>query len=178
MTVVRRALVSEPEFLALPESVDKVELIDGEVIVSPSPTYWHQEILARIVQALRAWNATVDEPVTVGMSPLDVRFGPDRILQPDAFVLLAHVSADHDGPIDRVPELCIEVVSKDRIYDRVTKRYLYAAAGVREYWIVELSGAVERRSGEVLTDAEVVSDRLTSPLLAGFELDLSELFAR
>jgi hypothetical protein len=37
--------VSEKEFLDLPESTDKIELVDGEVVVSPSPTYWHQEIL-------------------------------------------------------------------------------------------------------------------------------------
>lgn len=48
-------LVSERQFLALPESNERIELLDGEVIVSPSGTCWHQEVLRRLVQALSAW---------------------------------------------------------------------------------------------------------------------------
>jgi Uma2 family endonuclease len=113
-----RSLVSEAEFLRLPESVDRIELIDGEVIVSPSPSYWHQEILGRILVALRGWAAGQPGPVVIGQSPLDVRFAPGRILQPDAFVILGHaIARDHEGPIDRVPDLCVEVLSTDRAYD-------------------------------------------------------------
>jgi Uma2 family endonuclease len=79
--------VSEAEFLSLPETLDKVELIDGEIIVSPSPTFWHQELLRRIVYALGSWAGGQPGPVTVGQAPLDIRFGSGRILQPDAFVL-------------------------------------------------------------------------------------------
>jgi Uma2 family endonuclease len=124
----RRPLVSEDEFLAMPETTEKVELIDGELVVSPSPSYWHQEILARIVMALRGWASRAGQPVTVGMAPLDVRFARGRILQPDAFVILGPVAADHVGSIARVPEPCVEVLSTDRVHDRVTKRLLYAAA--------------------------------------------------
>jgi len=47
--------VSEAEFLALPESMDKVELVDGEVVVAPAPSVKHQEILGRILFAFRLW---------------------------------------------------------------------------------------------------------------------------
>ena len=114
--------MSEEEFLRLPESKDRIELLDGEVVVGPTPTYWRQEVLTRIVFALRAWARRQKPAVTVAQSPLDVRFGPARILQPDAFVLLSTVPRTHKGPIDRIPELCIEILSRDRVYDRVTKR--------------------------------------------------------
>jgi Uma2 family endonuclease len=139
-----RRLVSEPEFMRLPESTGKVELVDGVVVVAPSPSYWHQEVLARFVAALRGWARTQKRPVTVGQAPLDVRFGKGRILQPDAFVLFGTVARRHEGPIDAVPALCVEVLSADRVHDRVTKRLIYAAAGVREYWVVEPAGMVER----------------------------------
>src|SRR5438093_12956488 len=74
-----RALVSEAEFLRLPESTAKIELLDGEVVVSPSPSYGHQEIVGRIVVALRAWAGRRKRPITVGQAPLDVRFAPGRI---------------------------------------------------------------------------------------------------
>jgi Uma2 family endonuclease len=173
MQVHRRALVSEAEFLALPETTGKTELLDGEVIVSPSPSFWHQEVLGRLIVALRQW--AHGRAVTVGQAPLDVRFERNRILQPDAFVILESIPPDHQGPIDRVPELCIEVVS-DRVYDRVTKRLIYARSGVVEYWVVEQAGLVERFSGAELAVVEEIRDRLTTPLLDGFELDVATLF--
>jgi Uma2 family endonuclease len=176
-SALQRPVISEEDFLRLPESTAKIELVDGEVIVSPSPTYWHQEVLGRIVVALRAWATKRKGPVTIGQAPLDVRFAPGRILQPDAFVLFGRIPRSHEGPIDRIPELCIEVLSSDRLHDRVTKRLLYAAAGVTEYWVVEPAGVVERWTGHGLDRAEEVRIRLKTPLLPGFSLDLRRVFA-
>jgi Uma2 family endonuclease len=178
MSTAARAWVSESEFLTLPESNQRLELVDGEVIEAPSPSYWHQELLTRIVLALRGWADTKSVPVTVVQAPLDVRFAPNRILQPDAMVWLRALAVDAPTPLDVVPDLCIEVLSGNRAYDRVTKRYLYGEAGVREYWIVDPGGVVERRSGEDLADVELHDTRLESPLLPGFLLDLARLFAK
>lgn len=178
MTIPARTLVTEAEFLALPESNQPIELIDGEIIMAPSPGFRHQEILARIVTALRNWAATDRAPVSVGQSPLDVRFGPNRILQPDAMVFLEVLPADIAMPIERIPAICIEVLSQNRTYDRVTKRYLYAEAGVQEYWVVEHAGVIERRRGSALSEVELVHERLETPLLPGFSLDLAAVFAR
>jgi len=178
MTTSARALVGEAEFLALPESNQRIELVDGEVIVAPSPSFWHQELLTRIVLALRGWSATATEPATVVQAPLDVRFAPGRILQPDAMVFLRALPDDIGTPLDLVPELCVEVLSSNRAHDRVTKRYLYAEAGVKEYWIVDPAGVLERRCGAGLAEAELLEGRLESELLPGFSLDLRQLFAR
>lgn len=169
-------LVSEAEFLSLPESVDKVELIDGEVIVSPSPSYWHQEILRRIVFALSEWAARDDAPVMIGQAPLDVRFQHGRILQPDAFVVFGRIPLAHQGPIDETPAICVEVLSTNRAYDRLTKRVVYAEAGVSEYWIADPDGFIERWSGPALGEREELRDRLACPRLPGFELDVRKLF--
>lgn len=178
MTTAARALVGEAEFLALPESNQRIELVDGEVIVAPSPSLWHQELLTRIVLALRGWNATAGQVATVVQAPLDVRFAPGRILQPDAMVFLRALSDSIATPLDVVPDVCIEVLSSNRAHDRVTKRYLYAEAGVREYWMVDPTGVVERRSGAGLAEVELLEGQLQSQLLQGFSLDLSQLFAR
>ncbi len=136
MSSITNSRVSEAEFLSLPESVERIELIDGEVIVSPSPLFWHQEVLGRLVFALRRWSEG-RSGVTVAQAPLDVRFAPGRILQPDAMVFLATIDREEPGPITRVPEICVEVLSVNRAYDRVTKRFVYGSAGVVEYWIVD-----------------------------------------
>lgn len=175
---VARALVTEAEFLSVAESMQRMELIDGEVYAPPSPTFWHQETLSRIMTALRNWARAQPGPVTVCQAPMDVRFAPGRILQPDGFVLLARVSASLEGPIDVVPALCIEVLSTNRAHDRVTKRYIYAEAGVRELWTVEPAGFVERWTGDGLSRSEAIRDVLRTPLLPGFELPLETVWPR
>jgi Uma2 family endonuclease len=108
---------------------------------------------------------------------LNIRFGPSRILQPDAAVVLERIPRDQRRPLDRVPDLCIEVVSADRVYDRVTKRLIYAEAGVRECWVVEPAGLVERWTGPGLARSEEVRGTLATPLFLGFSLDVAALFA-
>jgi Uma2 family endonuclease len=170
-----RLNISEGEFLSLPESTEKVELVDGEVFLSPSPSYRHQWILRKVVRALEDWAATQEQEVTVGMAPLDVRFAPGRILQPDAFVLFARVRPEHVGPISEIPALCIEVMSSNRAYDRMTKRLIYAEAGVTELWTIDMDGVVERWLGERLSDCELPAQFLTSPILSGFQFEIDQL---
>jgi Uma2 family endonuclease len=89
---------------------------------------------------------------------------------------VGEVERNQRGPLTRIPDLCVEVRSpNDRGYDRVTKRLLYADAGVREYWVVHLDGALERWWGEGLESAEQVGDQLTTPLLPGLTLDVRAL---
>jgi Uma2 family endonuclease len=176
MHAVARALVTEAEFLALPASAGKVELVDGEVVMGPAPTWGHQELTGNIYSQLRTW-ARERPSFRVGLAPVDIRFGPGRILQPDVFVLDRAPPIRHVGPLDIIPLVCIEVLSADRVTDRIFKRMLYAAAGVAEYWTVEPSGLVERWTGAGLTQSELLADRLVTPVLPDFTLDVAELVA-
>jgi Uma2 family endonuclease len=170
-------LVSEAEFLQLPESNERIELLDGEVFLPPSPSFRHQQLLRRIVRALEDWAESREPKVTVGMAPLDVRFARGRILQPDAFVIAGTIDPSHEGPIDIVPTLCIEVLSANRAYDRMTKRLVYAEAGVAELWTVEQDGVVDRWYGDRLSQCERHEEQLTSDVLPGFLLPLDALKA-
>jgi len=176
MSTRARSLVTESEYLALPESMRSTELVDGEVVMAPSGSVWHQELLSRLVMSLRSWAASTPGDVTVVQAPMDVRFALGRILQPDAMVFLAALDRNAAQPLDRIPEICIEVLSNNRTYDRVTKRFLYAEAGVAEYWIVDPSGLVEQRTGPGLARSDDRTERLESALLAGFSLDVAALF--
>jgi len=140
--------------LALPESNRPLEFVDGEVVMPPSPSLWHQEILSRLVVALRTWALSAPEPVTVVQAPVDVRFAAGRILQPDAMVFLATLERDLRTPLDRIPEICIEVLSSNRTP----------------------AGVVERRSGPGLARVEELEPQILSPLLPGFTFESSDLF--
>lgn len=175
MSLVLPKRVTEEEFLALPESHDHVELIDGEVILSPSPLPVHQLLVLELAHRVKLW--TEDHPPSfVGLSPLDVRIQPGRILQPDLFVLCPGLER-LDALIEAVPDLVVEVLSSQPTYDRLTKRLAYAEAGVPEYWIVD---PVERTI-ELVTGLET-RDRATSSLqsatLEDLSIDVGALFAK
>lgn len=168
------ALITEAEFLALPESMDRVELLDGEVIVAPSPSNSHQGAVTNLAVDLGVWARA--RGATVRVSPLDVRFGPGRILQPDVMLFLGGLAPDAPVPLTTIPDLCVEVLSERRAYDRIVKREVYAEAGVREYWVVDPARrCVEVYRGHGLV--AVTDDTLESELLPGFTATVASLFA-
>lgn len=174
----RPTYLSEAAFLALPPSDRKVELLDGEVVVSPSVTWEHQDRVRRLFLALSAWAQRSGGSWDVCFAPLDVRFGDDRILQPDLFVLRAPPSRPVQMPLREVPVLCVEVLSSDTAYDRHAKRFVYAGAGVHEYWVVDPGGGLEVFTGPGLrTRAEVPPGGvLHSTVLPGCALSWTDVF--
>ncbi len=179
MLALRRPNVTEEEFASLPVTVYKTELVDGEVIVTPSPDYAHQKLNLKLASALERWAEVQEEslgPLTVLAAPMDVRLGPNRIVQPDLMVLFREIPFGHRGPILHVPELCVEILSGNPAYDRITKRMLYAEAGVREFWVIDPLGLpAEKWMGPGLRLKEDMDPLLTSELLPGFSLDLRAL---
>jgi Uma2 family endonuclease len=165
--------MTEADYLALPETKAHVELVDGLVVCEPTPSFGHQRGSVVIVTALEMWARTRDPKATVVAAPLDIRFGPGRILQPDVAVYCAPLVEPVAMPVPHVPDLCVEIVWARVTYDRTAKRLIYAQAGVREYWtVLRDRQLVERWTGPGLDTREECRDRLTTPLLPGFELDV------
>lgn len=164
---------------ALPDDGQRYELVDGELLVSPSPSMSHQQVLGELYLLLRAWARP--HGLEVFLAPCAITFTRRRELQPDLFVV-----PQLRGARVREPEeltrlvLAVEVLSPSTArYDRVTKRRVYLEQGVAEYWIVDVDGrAVERwRRGE--ERPEVLDERLMWIPPEGtdaLELDLIELF--
>jgi Uma2 family endonuclease len=171
-------LLTEEQFFALRGTPLRTELLDGELVREPDPGEAHAEIVHTLGELLRRWAATVSPAPDVSAAPVEVRFGPGRILLPDLLVFLDPLARPSVTPITRIPDLCIEVVSTRRAYARVTKRLIYAAAGVKELWtVLPLLGFVERWTAPALGTRDECRGVLRSPLLPGFELDVALLLA-
>lgn len=172
------------EYCELPEG--SYNLIDGELIVSPSGTPWHQCIQGRLFVALTL-HAQATKQGRVYGAPLDVVFRqetPPVVTQPDVF-FLAREHAAQVGPrwVDGPPDLVIEVVSPSNSrLDTVRKRAIYERFGVKEYWIVfpqDEQVQLLRHTGTAFAHPELLEGQaaLETPLLPGFRLPLPELFA-
>lgn len=165
-----------------PTVTPRYELVDGELLMTPSPSMPHQSAVRLLLVALTAYldRERVGEPFS---SPSDVELEPEDLRQPDVYVLpiTEWRRVVRDGHPARTLLLAVEVVSPSsgRI-DRVWKRSGYQRH-VPEYWIVDIDARlVERwRPGE--DRPEILTERLVwQPAAAAtaMELDLSPFFAR
>jgi len=130
--------VGRAEFEAIrdrPLDTDRYELLDGEVLVTPSPSPAHQEVVSELVSLLRP---LVRTHWSVLSGPLDVELRTregDTVLQPDLLIARRDRLTDkgHDGP----PVLVVEVLSPTTWQrDLGVKMAAYAQAGVQHYWVV------------------------------------------
>jgi Uma2 family endonuclease len=178
----KRLWTYEAMLAELPETNLPIELWDGEIVLSPTPTPSHQTIVVRLTVLLDEFvrSAKVGK---VFVSPLDVVLSQHRVVQPDVFFISDDNREIIQDRIRGVPDLAVEVISPGSWKrDRVEKKALYEQVGIGEYWIVDS----ESRSIEVFAlvkgvyqlhsravDAEVAKSRL----LTGFKISFGQLIA-
>lgn len=130
---------------AMPEDGNRYEVVHGELFVSPSPARPHQrvvtETIVRLVEYCRRFH--LGEAL---VSPADISWSPDTLVQPDVFVIAPSESGGADWTTVRTLRLVVEVLSPSTSRnDRFAKRKLYQAQGVETLWLVD----IERRLVEV-----------------------------
>ena len=177
--------MSADEFLAIQDDSAFYELIDGVVIVSPSPTPRHQQVLLDII--LQVGNYLRDHPVGMLFPELDVHLGTsdsgrDVVYRPEATFVRSERVADvvqPDQKISGAPDLVVEIVSRgSRRFDSETKKDDYQRFGVREYWLIDPDRDTMtffRLSEGRYSSADTDRDRFTSEAIPGFTLDLARL---
>ena len=126
------------DYFALPDE-RRVELIDGVIYDMASPNLIHQTIAMEICVRLREYIQKKKGNCIPGVAPLDVQLDCDNktMVQPDVYVLCEKRKI-LDGRIFGAPDFAVEVLSPSTAKkDTGIKATKYAAAGVREYWIVD-----------------------------------------
>jgi Uma2 family endonuclease len=174
------------DFLGFPDDGLRHELIDGEHVVTPSPTPGHQKVSVELVVALDGylkWSGLGE----LYHAPLDVVLSETDVVEPDLLVVLSDqadiVTAQQ---VRGAPALVVEILSPGtRRRDMTKKRRLYERSGVREYWIVDPDNqrvtVCRSTPASPLETVEELSavreDTLTSPMLPGFSVAVGGLFA-
>ena len=141
---VARRLFTTDEFHRMAETGilaedDRLELIEGE-IVRMSPIGSRHAACVDRLNAL--FTARLGKRAIVRVqNPIVINRRSES--QPDLTILKARAdfyATKHPGPSDAL--LVVEVVDTSAAYDRTTKLPLYARAGIREVWIVDVMRAV------------------------------------
>lgn len=122
---------------ALPDDGRRYEVVHGELLVTPAPRAWHQEIVGRLFLELRRHLA--GRPVGHAlMSPADISWSEDTLVQPDVFVVDLAEARTLDWTRMRTLLLAVEVLSPSSARaDRFTKRRLYQERAIPAYWVVD-----------------------------------------
>lgn len=158
--VKRRWTVADLE--DLPEDGIRYEIIDGELFMTPAPTWRHQEAVSRLHRLLTDY-LDVQRVGHAFFAPADVIFSPTRAVQPDIFVapLVAGERPEHFNDVRRLL-LAVEILSPSTARaDRVAKRTLYRTEGVDEYWVVDLEARSIERSTPHDHRMEIFAEELT-----------------
>jgi Uma2 family endonuclease len=165
----------------MPETNLPCELWDGELIMFPAPSFFHQKIMLRFYRRLDDWvrEHKLGEVVT---SPVDMVLSPHRVTQPDVVYIsrarLNIVTKTINGPVD----LAAEVISLgNRNRDRIEKRDLYEQYGIKEYWLIDPEAqtveVLHLESGryQLLMRCKP-GETAASKVLPGFDVPVTALF--
>jgi Uma2 family endonuclease len=164
------------DYWQLPEG-EPVELMRGRFVVSPSPNELHQTIVGLLYEILlRGGRKTSGKAL---LSPMDVIFSDDTILQPDLLYVTKSRRRIIEQRVKGAPDLVIEIISGTSRRDRIEKLDLYAKHDVAEYWIVDPQAQhiefLVNDGGKFVVHSPV-DDRYQSPRLPEIELQVAEFW--
>lgn len=125
-------------YAALTDDGECYEIVQGVLVMAPSPEDIHQDVILEIAAYLRE-QIKLTHLGRLFVAPFDVMLTPKDVFQPDVLVVLnKHLERVQRKCVMGAPDLVVEVISPNsKLYDRVNKHTAYEQAGVPEYWLVD-----------------------------------------
>lgn len=174
--------MSAEEFLKIPDDGVFYELIDGVVVMSPSPTPEHQQAVMEIARQIA--NYIRQNKVGRVFPEQDVHLGPgksgrDIVYRPEVTFVAQEKLADNRGVLRGPPDVVVEVISRgSRRMDTETKFRDYEQFGVREYWLVDPENSqfhFYRVNGGKFVEGPAEGERFSSEAIPGFLLEIADV---
>lgn len=181
MVTTARTRLTYEDYLNTPDD-ERYELIDGELIVVPSPNFAHQE--KQMSMGARMYLFVVERDLGWVLSaPMDVVLSDNDVAQPD----LLFISKEREHIITRAciegaPDLVVEILSPSTSRrDWNEKRELYAEHGVKEYVVMDPSNKIVWRlvlkNGTLeIEKTYYEGDTIALSAIEGFTVDVNDIF--
>ncbi len=186
--VVTSTLLTAEQYYALPPTVRRTQLIDGEVVVD-QPNLRHQRIAGELYAQMWTWLRSHPGQGEATL-PVNVQLGDRNVFAPDVVFVVEAARPRRDATrILGPPSLAVEVRSPSTWrYDVGAKKSTYERHGLAELWLIDTDAdadtvLVYRRSGPEAPAFDVAlevraGEQLTTPLIPGLAIDLDDLFDR
>jgi Uma2 family endonuclease len=175
-----KTLLTVADFDALDEIEGvKQELIDGELVVTPSPMPRHNIVGAKLGGPLQVF--VTEHKLGIVLWGQDYQVGDD-VLNPDLAFIRAERIIEKDDRPDWAPDLVVEIWSPSnqrKSQDLRTKAKRYLDGGAAAVWLLYPEAGIARiekpgRPSQVL-DVESGGKLEDQDLLPGFSIALAEI---
>lgn len=181
MEAAKKIKFTYQDYLLTPED-KRYELIEGDLFMTPSPTWNHQTISTNLYEKLNDF-VKKNKLGFVRFAPIDVVLSDEDVIQPD----ILFISHERKNRITKenvrgAPDLVVEIISPGtENRDKVIKKKLYGRYGAIEMWIVdsnvktiELIGWEGSQFKTLQTFPQ--NSTFESPLLKDFCFPVKEIF--
>ena len=181
---LRTKKLTYQEYLEAPEIKVRYDIVDGEMIMAPSPSPTHQTILLNL--AVPMYHFVMDSGIgRIWIAPLDVvvQQEPLRVRQPDLLFVSNESTAVIGQVIHGAPDLVVEILSPSNSRGDIESKLAdYAGLGVLECWLV----SPQAQTVEVLIleqgswtrlSIRGLGDEVESVVLPGLALPVVDIFA-
>ena len=182
LTVEKKKKYTVDDYMMLEEGAP-FQLINNDLIMSPSPIPLHQVISIRIAYAMLNYLNGINDNGFLVCAPMDVKLDEGNVFQPDVlYITEARKAEIIKDRIEGAPDLVIEILSpSNAYYDLRQKKDIYEKYGVKEYIIID--PIAENAELYALKDGSYYlhqksqkPEQLMSLIIKNFAFNLGEIF--
>jgi Uma2 family endonuclease len=152
---------------------ERSELADGKIVIMLPIGFRHSDVQARLLEQLHR-----QKTAQFRIWPGGLRISPTGERYPDVSLVRSDIT---DQPKPHELFLLVEIADASLTYDLTEKKAEYEAAGVCEYWVIDVQSKVIfpfRLENRAYTTAGAVTDGEISPsLLPHLRIKVAELFS-
>lgn len=181
LTVEKKKKYTADDYMMLEEGAP-FQLINYDLIMSPSPLVIHQQILFNLSEIIIIYHTTHGRKGQWMYSAMDVKFDEGNILQPDVLYITEERRGIIKDRVEGAPDIVFEILSpSNAYYDLRQKKNIYERFGVKEYFIIDpIEQSVELHALKdgvyhLLKKAQN-DETLNSTILQGYSINIADLF--
>jgi Uma2 family endonuclease len=170
------------EFLDLPESGDRSELMDGEIVPKVSPKYKHSTLQLRLLLALNQWcESSGSGRVRPEWAIVLKRQEQDWVPVPDLTYVSYEklpVEWEEDEPCPALAELVVEIISPCLSFGEMTSKVTdYLLAGISRVWVVDNQAqSITVFGASEFPQTFWINDTISDALLPELAITLTDIF--